>query len=259
MKKSYFFVSATLAALIILLLTLLVAFAIGYRFDTVVLSDYGRVTYYGKPSGGTVYLGGMTAIYTKGEKRLDYENGDVYIGEIGHYLPNGVGRYEFAGGDVYEGEMLNGLADGQGILTFANGDTLEGRFEKSELVEGTLTVTQKGKTFSVTGRFEKSNFSGNFSYNFPDGAYYEGGYLNGLPDGAGKLDLPNGDCYEGSFRNGTFDGYGTYTFADGSVLFCQFEKGVPHGKGSYTYVENGKEKSISGQFFDGYYLPESES
>ena len=166
MKKSYFFVSATLAAFILLLLVVLLLLVSGYRFSTVTLTDYGRVTYYGKASGGTVYLKGVTAVYTKSEQSLDYSNGDRYVGAIKNYLPNGVGVYYYAKGDRYEGDMVNGLPHGKGIYTFANGDFFEGNFDRGDFTDGSLTLIQKGKREVLTGSFKKSNFEGIFSYLF---------------------------------------------------------------------------------------------
>ena len=259
MKKSYFFVSAILAASILLLLTLTALLLFGYRFSTVKVEGYGRVTYYGKKSGGTVYLEGMTAQYDKAKNALIYSNGDRYEGEIKHYLPNGSGTYYYGDGDVYKGEMKNGVPQGKGTYTFSNGDSIVGIFDRGDAIQGTLTVTRSQKSQSFTGSFVKSNFEGNFSYLFHDGTYYEGGYHNGLPSGIGNMTLANGDTYEGAFLDGVFHGIGIYTFKDGGVLSCTFEKGKPNGYGSYTYVENGVEKIITGQFFDGYYLAESES
>ena len=257
MKKSYFFLSATLAAMLLLLVVLLILLASGYRFRTETIAGYGRVSFYGKSDHGTVYLEGTTAEFTK--NKLVFANGDVYEGELKSYLPNGNGCYRYGSGDVYEGEFKNGLPDGTGIYTFKNGDFFSGRLSQGAFTEGSLTVTVNGVTKAYTGQFEKSNFSSQFSYLFLDGTYYEGGYHNGLPNGTGKAVLPNGDVYEGDFKDGCFSGFGKYTFSDGSVLTCYFENGKPNGYGSYTYYENGSEKILKGNFFDGYYLKESES
>lgn len=260
MKKAYFFVSATLGAFILLLLTVLLMLAFGQRFSTVRVEGYGRVSYFGTSEEGTVYLKGTTATYSKENSTLIYENGDMYEGELKHYLPNGKGIYTYCDGDVYEGDFVNGAFHGKGKYRFANGDILSGTF-----VNGTchgncqLTINEKGNQQMLVGSFSAWKYTGKLSYYTKDGTYYEGGYLNGLPSGEGRARFPNGDSYEGAFLNGAFSGVGTYTFADGSYYTGQFENGAPHGYGRYTYTENGVETSVAGDFYHGVYLKESES
>ena len=52
---------------------------------------------------------------------------------------------------------------------------------------------------------------------FPNGAVYTGQWLNGKPDGHGKLVEPNGETYEGQFVDGYVQGFGKFNFADGAI------------------------------------------
>jgi hypothetical protein len=46
---------------------------------------------------------------------------------------------------------------------------------------------------------------------WPNGARFEGNFLDGMAHGKGKFNFPNGDCYDGDFRNDLANGYGAFT------------------------------------------------
>jgi hypothetical protein len=52
---------------------------------------------------------------------------------------------------------------------------------------------------------------------FADGSSYKGMFLQGVPDGKGRLDYKDGSFYEGSFSKGTSDGYGKLNLIDGTI------------------------------------------
>lgn len=93
-----------------------------------------------------------------------------------------------------------------------------------------------------TGNFENGKFEGkgtlsNISSEAADEIYisplrpnfhddqftYKGNFINGFPEGNGKIDFDNGDKYEGEFYRGKIDGKGTMTFQNGSVYTGEFE------------------------------------
>lgn len=67
---------------------------------------------------------------------------------------------------------------------------------------------------------------------------YNGYVSNGLPNGAGELDLPNGEKYIGSFSEGEFNGPGVYRYLDGSNYDGMWFEGQIHGYGTLTFADN---------------------
>ena len=54
-------------------------------------------------------------------------------------------------------------------------------------------------------------------YSTPDGAVYDGAFVQGEMTGSGTYMYPNGESYEGEWLDGKRNGKGTMTYADGSV------------------------------------------
>ena len=71
---------------------------------------------------------------------------------------------------------------------------------------------------------------------YSDGSVYCGGFVDGLPhcDSNGILKRPNGAEYEGSWVNGFKHGMGQQTHPDGSIYVGEFAKGFEHGTGELT-------------------------
>ncbi|MDD0973220.1 C13 family peptidase [Pseudomonas fontis] len=78
----------------------------------------------------------------------------------------------------------------------------------------------------------------------PDGGRYRGEVVNGLLQGAGRVDYPNGSWYAGNFSNGQWHGRGEWHGSNGEIYRGQFEQGLFHGQGELT--SNGS--SYSGGF-----------
>ena len=53
------------------------------------------------------------------------------------------------------------------------------------------------------------------TYEFKDGAQYNGEIRAGKPHGKGKTVFKNGDTYEGEYVKGKRQGHGVYQFTDG--------------------------------------------
>nr|WP_319526911.1 C13 family peptidase [Pseudomonas laurentiana] len=65
----------------------------------------------------------------------------------------------------------------------------------------------------------------------PDGGRYRGEVVNGLLQGAGRIDYPNGSWYAGGFLNGQWHGQGEWHGSNGEVYVGQFEQGLFEGQG----------------------------
>ena len=50
---------------------------------------------------------------------------------------------------------------------------------------------------------------------WPDGAKYEGDYIDGKKEGKGKLTFADGSYYEGEFKQNEICGFGKYFWPDG--------------------------------------------
>lgn len=74
--------------------------------------------------------------------------------------------------------------------------------------------------------------------NFADSSVYEGGVVDGLMSGQGKLSWSNGVVYTGEFKNGLLNGYGKFTYPSGIVHEGQFVNGLAEGEGKIIF-ENG--------------------
>ncbi|MCP6692780.1 C13 family peptidase [Pseudomonas donghuensis] len=66
----------------------------------------------------------------------------------------------------------------------------------------------------------------------PDGGRYRGEVVDGLLQGAGRIDYPNGSWYQGNFLNGQWHGQGEWHGSNGEVYRGQFQQGLFHGLGT---------------------------
>ncbi len=78
----------------------------------------------------------------------------------------------------------------------------------------------------------------------PDGGRYRGDVVNGVLQGAGRIDYPNGSWYKGNFVNGQWHGDGEWHGSNGEVYRGHFEKGLFDGQGSLSTPKS----SYSGGF-----------
>lgn len=97
---------------------------------------------------------------------------------------------------LYSGEFLNGKKHGYGeeIIPEANGSD------------------------RYVGQFREGRRHGRGIYYFANGGKYEGELVRDQFTGDGSFESPNGDRYVGQFRNGQFAGEGIFTFANGNVV-----------------------------------------
>ncbi|MBH3430193.1 C13 family peptidase [Pseudomonas alkylphenolica] len=66
----------------------------------------------------------------------------------------------------------------------------------------------------------------------PDGGRFRGQVIDGLLQGAGRIDYPNGSWYAGNFLNGQWHGQGEWHGSNGEVYRGQFQQGLFHGQGT---------------------------
>ena len=120
-----------------------------------------------------------------------------------------------------------GLLVNPNIITAKTNDTTDVIYEIQQL------------TFSD----KKDDFSGNDEEEYSDGADYDGDYLNGKRDGAGRYTFDNGDYYEGQWENDLMSGEGVYHFFDGATLTGTFKK-CKLRDGIFCYTDENGEYEI---------------
>ena len=195
------------SALGLVLLTVIIILACGYRYQKRQLSDNSTVKYFGKvdssgspKSGKLFYEDGTTAKVDMQKGTVSYSNGNVYEGKLTELMRSGKGTMRYPNGDVYEGDFIGDKLTGSGKFTFANGDSYEG-----ELADG------------------KKNGKG--TYTWANGDVYVGDFVTSVRTGEGTYTWANGDSYTGHFENNMMNGQGTYTWAGGRTYTGTFENG----------------------------------
>ena len=97
--------------------------------------------------------------------------------------------------------------------------------------------------FQVTafGLCTKGNCeNGQGTYQYSDGAVYQGQWKNSRLDGQGTLTYLDGSNYNGQWKNSQRNGQGTYIYPDGSIYVGQFKDNQRHGQGTYTFFDGSK-------------------
>jgi len=77
-------------------------------------------------------------------------------------------------------------------------------------------------------------------YVWPDGAKYNGNFLNGKFHGQGTYSWPGGKQYVGEFKSDKRNGLGTYTWPNGASYTGEWESGKKSGYGIYTFPNGNK-------------------
>ncbi|MBN9294855.1 MAG: hypothetical protein J0G96_12835 [Flavobacteriia bacterium] len=154
-----------------------------------------------------VYTGELRDGKPHGYGTMRYNNGDIYTGHWSEGVKNGKGEMAFYNGDRFTGEWQNNLFR-DGKLTTENQDTYNGIFnETGKLIRGEFVQKngnyQKGE-FDMTGVFK----TGDIKTTFPNGALYEGDYINYEYTGKAEIKYTDGTSYIGDISNGKKHGYG---------------------------------------------------
>lgn len=86
-------------------------------------------------------------------------------------------------------------------------------------------------------------FTGTTSHLYKDGRKYIGDFVNGLPQGKGKMIFPNMDIYDGEWQDGTMNGKGVYNrYDDKRDRYVEkydgnFFNGIKQGVGRLQYAD----------------------
>ncbi len=219
----------------------------------------GRFTF----AGGGEYLGAFIQNQFEGKGVMTYANGDRYEGQWAANKPNGEGVLTTLAGTRYEGNFVNGAFEGDGIMWYADGSRYEGAWKKGlrdgvgslfftdgRLNQGiwiedkyigiSLAAVEKER---LTLKLDSSAYrncnleyckTGLGEYSYPNGAYYIGEFINGIPEGNGRIFYPTGDRYEGGWKNHQPHGRGIMYYASGEVIGAVWDRGKPLEK---TFVE----------------------
>ncbi len=190
-----------------------------------------------------------------GSGSFRFSNGDLYSGEYKNGSQVGTGVYKWNNGDVYTGNFYNGYFDGYGLLKYASGQIDEGIWKNGVLVNN----YEKPKTNELKSASSKNSgliinkqepelvgcISGNCIdgygiYNFNNGDYYKGDYVNGYRTGKGYYKWSNGNQYEGDFLYNTQNGKGIFVWNNGDVYGGDFVNNALQGFGIYLFKNGDK-------------------
>ena len=191
----------------------------------------------------------------------DCENGSgVSVDPSGRYeggflarMKHGWGTFKFSNNDTYLGEYMDDNRHGLGTFTFADGESFERVFVNGKETEPML------RPGTCNGDCE----NGQGVYIYENGDRYDGGWANGLKEGAGvytfrqaaghydgqwKKGVKHGsgtfhygadgnEFYTGQWQGGKQDGAGLFRFASGGQYEGGWEHGREHGLGTYTFPD----------------------
>ena len=195
-------------------------------------------------SDGRIYKGQWAKQRRHGKGVLKFRDGAIYAGNFANNQMDGKGRLKLANGDVYDGQWVDDKQHGQGFVEYASGEKRMSTWVNgvqqgignsgSNAVLASNTSNFSAKPISKpteTGTLLNCNkvHCGDSSgrYTYKDGSYYEGQFLNGLPQGDGICFYANGDRYEGGWKNNAPDGEGVMYFANGKVYGALWNAGYP--------------------------------
>ena len=153
------------------------------------------------------YRGEFERGHWHGKGLLVHLNGDIYDGHFHYDVKHGAGTYVVAAtGSVFVGEWVNGEPEGDAEVTFQNGEKYSGQVARGGVFQG------KG------------------TYAWPDGARYDGEWLEGLMHGQGRYLYANGDVYEGGFRRDQRHGVGRLVEGGGGAFAGVFDVMFEYGQ-----------------------------
>eukprot|EP00347_Sterkiella_histriomuscorum_P011115 403373702 len=104
-------------------------------------------------------------------------------------------------------------------------------YERDRIKEGHLS---NGKFHGVTSEYVRNFFGDNY--------YYDGDYVDGIPNGYGVMIFSNGEMYCCEYKNGKKHGLGTCYWNDGNSYEGQWMDWNRHGEGVYKYANGDIEK-----------------
>ncbi len=195
-------------------------------------------------ASGHVYVGDFKDDKRTGNGIITYQSGDIYEGEWLNDMPNGKGVYKFRDGASYKGGFVSGDFEGNGTFSENSGETYNGIWRKNKLVRKTIStqsnvqsqiasaskanvnsteVEPKPRKIKDCTNQYCTNEEGRFNYK--DGSYFIGNFINGQPDGDGTTQYINGDLYKGGWKNHGPYGKGTMFQKAGQIHSGVWENG----------------------------------
>lgn len=181
---------------------------------------------------GRIYVDGKIAregTFEKGElngQGTAYTEGKPCVGEFREGRPwNAKGSFvlHMKKPAVFIGEWVNGEPNGVGTIVTS---------DANEKIEGTFN----------------NGLNGEVVWDFPDGRHYEGGMVNGMLSGQGKMFSKDGRLiYEGSYANDRTNGHGIHYINNSERYEGEMQNSKYNGQGTYYYAQG----SWSGEWKDG--------
>lgn len=91
-----------------------------------------------------------------------------------------------------------------------------------------------------TGDWYEDKKHGRGTFFYKNGDRYDGYWVNGLPQGEGRMIYANENIYEGQWHEGKRNGYGVLTKRDGDHFEGHWVNDLREGQGSYFYHSKNK-------------------
>lgn len=188
-------------------------------------------------------------------KRLMHGRGTLLLGSgdtvTGQFFEGNIekGQYLFVNGDVYEGLLKNFRPNGRGVLR-GSGYVLDATFENGDAKTGSLKYSNE-ETYS--GSLERLMPNGTGFKIFRDGSRYDGLFVDGFPEGRGRMALPAGYTIDADFKKGSADS-GIVKFRSGAMYCGPLERRMATGRGKIEFPDGSE---YHGMVQDG--LPDDDS
>lgn len=99
-----------------------------------------------------------------------------------------------------------------------------------------------------TGDWFEDKQHGRGTFFFRNGDRYDGYWVNGMPQGEGRMIYNSGNIYEGQWHEGKRNGYGVLTKRNGDHFEGHWVNDKREGQGSYFYSD--KNKLFVGEWVD---------
>jgi len=154
------------------------------------------------------------------------------------------------------GACLSGCGDGIGprdsffSALLSGGGNTNGDRAFCEDVELPEQSFPSGQPPGKAGRVAESRVQdGHAREVWPDGAYYDGQFLNGRKQGHGTFVWVDGSKYDGQFRDNCMDGLGLYAWLDGRKYDGEWRANTMHGHGKFLWPD--------GRTYEGAYVKDA--
>jgi hypothetical protein len=197
---------------------------------------------------GMRYEGSWRGGLMDGPGALLWPTGETLECTFDGNAPTSPARKTYPSGCTYSGEIdETGAIDGEGIFSWPDrrrftGDFVGGVMSGRGTLEFPLPFTESlsgrgGAPAVYTGGFSEGRFHGLGVLRLPDGAVFDGSFVDGLFSGPGdyRWTLPELVYYSGEFLNGKLHGRGRLLFPNGNTYDGAFVGGAYEGQGSFSW------------------------